>query len=158
MEPLLVLDTAYIIPVIIYLTGKIQTGTQTSFAVSFIAIIGVLLVFVMITDFPGNLNIIGFLFQSRNANVQLFQFVCEFSSQFVNVGAFGHGSCNDLRHFITGHQTVAAEGVVAITFDDAGSCQFADAVISPVTGRYIGERVGSIGRSGYAQCHSHCQY
>ena len=75
----------------------------------------------MITDFTGNLYIIGFLLQSRYANIQLVQFVRKFRSQFVHVGAFGHCFRNDLGHFKTGHQAVAPEGVVAIAFDYAGS-------------------------------------
>ena len=114
--------------------------------------------FVVITELTGNLYIIGFLFQSRYTNIQLVQFVCKLSSQFVNISAFGHCFRNDLRHFITGHQTVSTEGVVAITFNDASSCQFGDAVISPVSSRNVAERICGISRSGYAQCHSHCQY
>ena len=151
MEHLAVFQQAHIIPGIIYFSGKGQTSTETMIYmfVTGRTIINLTMA-IMITDSASNLHVVSFLFQSCYANTQGIQFVCKFCSQFVYVSAFGHCFRYDLSHFITGHQTVAAEGIVAITFDYASSCQFGDAVIGPVASRYIGERVGSISRSGYA--------
>ena len=110
------------------------------------------------TYLTGNLYIVSLLFQVSNANAQVIQLVSKFSSQFVAVSAFSHSFCYDLSHFITSHQFVAAEGSVAITFDNASSCQLGDAVICPVASRNVGERVSSVSRSSYAKSHSHCQY
>ena len=156
---MVVLNTSGIGPVIIDSTVYKQTGTQTiqsnrAFGFFQIAITAG----IFITDLAGDFNVVRFFLQSSNANAQVVQFVSEFSSQFVNVSAFSHSFSNDLSHFITGHQFVATEGGVAVAFDYASSSQFVDAVISPVASRYVRERICSISRSGYAQCHCHCEY
>ena len=117
-EYLTVFNHANIVPVIINFASKGQAGTQLG--ICFMNIIN-LTIGPMITNSTGDLNVVSFLFQSSYANAQSIQFICEFSSQFVNVGAFGHSFRYDLCHFITGHQAVATESVVAIAFDYAGS-------------------------------------
>ena len=122
MENLLVFNAGNIIPVIIYLAGEIKSGTKTAFTGFFAHSIRFSFCRSIVeTNFTGNLNIIGFLFQRGYPNAQGIQFVSKFSGQFVNVSASCQGFRYDLSHFITCHQTVATEGVVAIAFDNAGS-------------------------------------
>ena len=154
---LVILNTTGVGPVIIDLTIYIDTGTQTIFSPAF-ACCTATTVSIFITDLAGDFYIVSFFLQSSYANAQVVQFFSEFSSQSVNISAFCHCFSNDLSHFITSHQFVATEGGVAVAFDYAGSSQFVDAVICPVAGRYVRERICSISRSGYAQCHCHCEY
>ena len=71
----------------------------------------------------------------------LAQFV---NQSLVNTGSvLSHSFSNHLRHFVTRDVTVALEGRVAITFDNAISSQLAYSVICPMISRNIGERICS---------------
>ena len=144
-----------IFPVFINLAGQPDTRTQVSYIT--VAIISFcFLIYIAETSFASDFYVVRFFLQSCNANAKAIQLISKFSCQTVYVSAFGHCFCYDLCHFVTGHQTIATESAVAITINDTSCCQFVYGIICPMTCRYIGEGVCSIGRSSYAQSHSHC--
>ena len=77
-------------------------------------------------------NFIGILFEFGNANAEGIEFIAEFSCETIQFSfacagrILRHSFSNHLRHFVTGDVAVAAIGAVAVTFDNAGCCEFRD--------------------------------
>ena len=146
-----VLEHTGVSPVFINLAGYPKTSTKVGFVSAVVA------AYIVITDLAGNFYVVRFFLKVSNANAEAFEFVSKFCCQFVYVSAFSHSFSNNLSHFITGHQFVAAVGAVGITVNYTSSCQFVYCVISPMTCRYIGERICGISACSYAKSHSHCE-
>ena len=150
-EFLSVLEHTGVSPVFINLAGYPKTSTKVGFVSVVVA------AYIVITNLAGDFYVVSFFLKVSNANAEAVEFVSKFSSQFVYVSAFCHCFSNNLCHFITGHQFVAAVGAVGITVNYTSSCQFVYCVISPMTCRYIGERICGISACSYAKSHSHCE-
>ena len=148
-----ILEHTSVGPVFVNLAGYPQTGTESAFITVFIAVN----IFVRETSLTGDFYVVSFFLKVSNANAEAVEFVSKFCCQFVYVSAFCHCFSNNLCHFITGHQFVAAVGAVGITVNYTSSCQFVYCVISPMTSRYIGEGVCGISAGSYAKSHSHCE-
>ena len=112
-----VLQHTGIFPAVIDLTCDPDTGTQSAFIIVGNAAF-TFMVSIQSTELTCNFNIIRFFLQSCNTYAETVQFVSKFSCQTIYVSAFGHCFSNDLSHFVTGHQTIAAESAVAITVND----------------------------------------
>ena len=169
IQVLHILQHAGICPVIINHAVNPDAGTDICCMVRFIAPNFIrlnmirfchctVLVNITETNFTSNLYVVSLFLQVSYAHAQIFQLVSKFCCQSFYASALSHCFGNDLCHFIASHQLVATEGAVAIAIDYACSCQLADAVICPVAGRNIAERVSSVSRSGYTKSHCHCEY
>ena len=150
-EFLSVLEHAGVGPVFVNLAGYPKTSTKVGFVSAVVA------AYIVVTDLTGDFYVVSFFLKVSNANAEAVEFVSKFCCQFVYVSAFSHSFSNNLSHFITGHQFVAAVGAVGITVNYTSSCQFVYCVISPMTCRYIGERICGISACSYAKSHSHCE-
>ena len=150
-EFLSVLEHTGVSPVFINLAGYPKTSTKVGFVSVVVA------AYIVITNLAGDFYVVSFFLKVSNANAEAVQFVSKFCCQFVYVSAFSHSFSNNLSHFITGHQFVAAVGAVGITVNNACCSQFVYSVISPMTCRYIGERICGISACSYAKSHSHCE-
>ncbi len=145
------IQTSFYLPMVVNLCSRFKTEQQGTGRLRRTGSIIVLclIMLIRVTSFAVPLNHVRVAFEVSYANTEVVEFFCEFSSQFVNQSLVNAGSVlshsfsNHLSHFVTGDVTVALEGRVAITFDNAISSQLAYSVICPMVSRNIGERICS---------------